>query len=399
MLLFTIGSMSEIKQNALRRALKICGFEATVEAVEVDSGVNIQPCGNLETAQGAITRAEGARAARPAPTRIGIENGIHRSNNDSGWSDWAVIIMITPDGQTHRIDSEEVEIPERYVEVAESTGFDNTTVGKVLAQRYGCDANDPHKYLSREKTNREEILNQALIVLFMEHLTPKMVYPIKVRGVRRFLPIREVAPGVRVALFNILGDWELTEAPASNFQRWFRPTLRRCSCLEGKAIALLHVMHAKRPTDGRGSQIAQALYERAHHWHHRQKHHDGWGTDAVPRSRWCRQAARSTSPWLMTSLKRRDLSPFSIWFVRLKARLRDRWPFSPKAKRSPWWSLWSPSALRIGTRHWNARLNKGVRFIYLALSVAPNSILRINFFNNQARHPYLNFPKRTPSHH
>ncbi len=242
MLLFTIGSMSEIKQNALRRALKICGFEATVEAVEVDSGVNIQPCGNLETAQGAITRAEGARAARPGTYAIGIENGIHRSNNDSGWSDWAVIIMITPDGQTHRIDSEEVEIPERYVEVAESTGFDNTTVGKVLAQRYGCVANDPHKYFSREKTNREEILNQALIVLFMEHLTPKMVYPIKVRGVRRFLPIREVAPGVRVALFNILGDWELTEAAGIELSKMIPPNTEALLMPEGKAIALLHVM-------------------------------------------------------------------------------------------------------------------------------------------------------------
>lgn len=243
MLLFTIGSTSEIKQNALRRALKICGLEATVEAVEVDSGVNMQPCGDLETAQGAITRAEGARTARPGTYAIGIENGIHRSSNDSKWSDWAVIIMITPDGQTHRIDSQEVDIREKYVELAKSIGFDKTTVGEVLAQRYECKANDPHRFLSRKKTNREEILNQALIALFMQHLMPvKMIHPIKVRNVRRYLPIREVAPGVRVALFNILGDWELTEAAGIELAKLIPEGTEALLMPEGKAIALLHVM-------------------------------------------------------------------------------------------------------------------------------------------------------------
>jgi len=40
------------------------------------------------------------------------------------------------------------------------------------------------------------------------------VYPVEIAGVRRELPLFEVAPGVRIAVLNILGDVELTEAAA-----------------------------------------------------------------------------------------------------------------------------------------------------------------------------------------
>jgi len=40
-------------------------------------------------------------------------------------------------------------------------------------------------------------------------------YPIVIAGVRRDLPLFEVAPGLRIAVLNILGDVELTEAAAA----------------------------------------------------------------------------------------------------------------------------------------------------------------------------------------
>ena len=40
------------------------------------------------------------------------------------------------------------------------------------------------------------------------------VYAVEVAGVKRELPLFEVAPGVRIAVLNILGDVELTEAAA-----------------------------------------------------------------------------------------------------------------------------------------------------------------------------------------
>jgi adenine phosphoribosyltransferase len=40
------------------------------------------------------------------------------------------------------------------------------------------------------------------------------VYPVNIAGVKRKLPLFEVAPGVKIALFNILGDTEVVEAGA-----------------------------------------------------------------------------------------------------------------------------------------------------------------------------------------
>ena len=39
-------------------------------------------------------------------------------------------------------------------------------------------------------------------------------YPITIAGIRRDLPLFEVAPGVKIAVLNILGDTELTQAAA-----------------------------------------------------------------------------------------------------------------------------------------------------------------------------------------
>ncbi len=46
-------------------------------------------------------------------------------------------------------------------------------------------------------------------------MTPSRdTYPVDIAGVHRELPLFEVAPGVRIAVLNILGDVELTEAAA-----------------------------------------------------------------------------------------------------------------------------------------------------------------------------------------
>ena len=45
-------------------------------------------------------------------------------------------------------------------------------------------------------------------------MTERATYPVEVNGVRRELPLFEVAPGVRIAILNILGDTELVRAAA-----------------------------------------------------------------------------------------------------------------------------------------------------------------------------------------
>ena len=43
---------------------------------------------------------------------------------------------------------------------------------------------------------------------------PRETYPVEVAGLRRELPLFEVAPGLRIAVLNILGDTELVQACA-----------------------------------------------------------------------------------------------------------------------------------------------------------------------------------------
>lgn len=66
----------------------------------------------------------------------------------------------------------------------------------------------------------------------------------------RNLPIREVAPNVRVALFNMLGDWELTEAAGEELAKKIPEGTDILFMPDGKAQALLHVMgrYSKLPT-------------------------------------------------------------------------------------------------------------------------------------------------------
>ena len=48
---------------------------------------------------------------------------------------------------------------------------------------------------------------------------PQDTYPVDIAGVKRDLPLFEVAPGVRIAVLNILGDIELVQAAASGLAK------------------------------------------------------------------------------------------------------------------------------------------------------------------------------------
>ena len=65
---------------------------------------------------------------------------------------------------------------------------------------------------------------------------------IDIAGVRRDLPIREVSVGVRVALFDILGDTELTEVAGIALAKLLPKEVDALIMPEGKALALLHVV-------------------------------------------------------------------------------------------------------------------------------------------------------------
>lgn len=66
----------------------------------------------------------------------------------------------------------------------------------------------------------------------------------------RTLPLREVAPGLRVALFNPLGDPGLIEAAGMALADRMPPEVEVLVMPEGKALALLHVVQREAGRDG-----------------------------------------------------------------------------------------------------------------------------------------------------
>ncbi len=69
------------------------------------------------------------------------------------------------------------------------------------------------------------------------------VYSVEIAGVKRDLPLFEVAPGVRIAVLNILGDVELTEAAAEALaERLQKVDFDVLVTAEAKSIPLIYAL-------------------------------------------------------------------------------------------------------------------------------------------------------------
>lgn len=75
-----------------------------------------------------------------------------------------------------------------------------------------------------------------------ELLTP---YPVTLAGIQRQLPRVEIAPGVVIAILNILGDTELTEAVATELVKKLPAEAEVLVTPEAKAIPLCYAMSVK----------------------------------------------------------------------------------------------------------------------------------------------------------
>ncbi|MCS6774350.1 MAG: phosphoribosyltransferase family protein [Anaerolineae bacterium] len=67
-------------------------------------------------------------------------------------------------------------------------------------------------------------------------------YPVNVAGVERRLPLMEVAPGVRIAVLNILGDNELVQAAARALAPKLPPETEYLVTAETKSIPLVYAL-------------------------------------------------------------------------------------------------------------------------------------------------------------
>ncbi len=255
----SIGSRSLIKRKALTGALVTAGLHG-IEPIDLEapSGVNAQPVGVEEISRGAHNRASAAAEAVPGSLAVGIESGIvygadDANENDVGWSDIAMVVILLPNGCEVTRWSRAVRLPASAVEKAKSRGFSVCTVGKILSEEYDSDPSDAVAPATGGRLTREKVLAEAIAAALAEakasaadiFKTAVTSYEVRVGNVRRILPVREVAPGVRVALFNVLDDWELTEAAGKELAKKMCLTDMEGDALvmpDGKAVALLHVL-------------------------------------------------------------------------------------------------------------------------------------------------------------
>jgi len=70
------------------------------------------------------------------------------------------------------------------------------------------------------------------------------VYPVELCGIRREFPLFEVAPGVRIAIFNMLGDAELIRVIGPELARRLPPETQVIVTAEVKSIPLAYEVAA-----------------------------------------------------------------------------------------------------------------------------------------------------------
>jgi len=90
-------------------------------------------------------------------------------------------------------------------------------------------------------------------------LPTRETYPVDIAGLRRELPLFEVAPGVRIAVLNILGDTELVEACAQALaQRLSTVGFDLIVTPEAKSIPLAHALAR---VTGRAYIVLRKIYK------------------------------------------------------------------------------------------------------------------------------------------
>ena len=73
-------------------------------------------------------------------------------------------------------------------------------------------------------------------------MSKRQVHTVKIAGLTRDLPLFEVAPGVRIAIFNMLGDTEVVQAAAKALAKRIPKEAQTLVTAEAKSIPLAHAL-------------------------------------------------------------------------------------------------------------------------------------------------------------
>jgi non-canonical (house-cleaning) NTP pyrophosphatase len=158
-----VASMARQKLTAVSDAVT----NGEIVGIEAESGVSPQPTGLDEITAGARNRMTcilNHDASKSADFAVAIENGI--VNCGSAFIDLAIVIVRDiHSGAESMSSSGGVQIPAEYIDVwNKSNKFD--TVGAAIAAENNCDKQDPQRFLTNKKHQRQSLLQHAVSIAF-----------------------------------------------------------------------------------------------------------------------------------------------------------------------------------------------------------------------------------------
>lgn len=169
--IIALGSTSRHKLNALEDVLSHCGVPAEVIGYSVVSEFPEQPVGLEQGFAGARYRAFEALQQHGQNSDdeiyfVGIESFVSVTLGEHAVClDMAAIVIIDQDGDVlAQATSPAFPFPMDAYTAAKEAGFENHTVGSMVAKMYGGDGTDPHSSLSRGRITRMQTLMAGLSV-------------------------------------------------------------------------------------------------------------------------------------------------------------------------------------------------------------------------------------------
>ncbi|MEI8339600.1 MAG: DUF84 family protein [bacterium] len=164
-----VGSTSEHKLAAVRQACVQIGLVAEVVGIKTDSRQDEQPIGTKSAFLGARIRANAVLSVYPDDVCIGIESGIvHTGNRFGHFMDMAYVVIARRDTDLIVTTTPSIEFPSECYYEAARRGFKTTTVGSIIAEKFGGNSTDPHATLTKGRVTRMSTLVAGLVPALLQ---------------------------------------------------------------------------------------------------------------------------------------------------------------------------------------------------------------------------------------
>lgn len=161
-----LGTTSEGKRKYLEEVLKDVGVSASIESVEVESGISEQPITSLETKRGSINRAKKALLRLgEADFGLGIEVGYH-PNKDGNYEMFCWASSVDRAGKVLSKRSHKIVLPEFHQQVLKENKYLSDYVRVFLSEN-----SDPvSTYIGVMIRDREPFIKTAILSVLAYHL-------------------------------------------------------------------------------------------------------------------------------------------------------------------------------------------------------------------------------------